>query len=228
MMWTALLMGMGGSLHCAGMCSPLALSVTTFNKRVLLNRLLYNSGRIFVYGLMGAVVASVGSLFDFAAFQNILSISLGTLLILIGVGTLSTVRIPVLTTLVNRLVLFIKKRFSFLMQRKNYGALWFMGMLNGILPCGLTYLTVSYTLTLNSAFEGFLFMILFGLGTFPVMIGLPYVVQFIGKYVRVSFSRLTTILMISVGVLLIGRTLLTHQHPVDAQNLLISEPVICK
>lgn len=230
MMWTALLMGMGGSLHCAGMCSPLALSVTTFNKRVLVNRLLYNSGRIFVYGLMGSVVASIGSLFDFAAFQNVLSISLGTLLILIGVGTISSVRIPLLTSLVNRLVLFIKKRFSSLMQRKNYGALWLMGMLNGILPCGLTYLTVSYTLTLNSALEGFLFMSLFGLGTFPVMIGLPYVVQFIGKYVRVSFSRLTTILMISVGVLLIGRTLLTHthHHPLDAQPVSISEPVICK
>lgn len=228
MMWTALLMGMGGSLHCAGMCSPLALSVTTFNKRVLVNRILYNSGRIFVYGLMGAVVASVGSLFNFSAFQNIVSISLGILLILIGVGTLSTVRIPVLTTLVNRLVLFIKKRFSSLMQRKNYGALWFMGMLNGILPCGLTYLTVSYTLTLNSALEGFLFMIVFGLGTFPVMIGLPYVVQFIGKYVHVSFSRLTTILMISVGVLLIGRTLLPHHHPIDVQPISISEPVICK
>ena len=228
MMWTALLMGMGGSLHCAGMCSPLALSVTTFNKRVLLNRFFYNSGRIFVYGVMGAVVASVGSLFNFSAFQNVLSISLGMLLILIGVGTLSTVRIPVLTTFVNRLVVFIKRHFSSLMQRKNYGALWFMGMLNGILPCGLTYLTASYTLTLNSTLEGFLFMIVFGLGTFPVMIGLPYVVQFIGKYIRVSFSRLTTILMISVGVLLIGRTFLIHQHPVDGQHVSISDPVICR
>lgn len=229
MMWTALFMGMGGSLHCAGMCSPLALSVTTFNKRVFLNRLLYNSGRIFVYGVMGAFVASVGSLINFSAFQNVLSIALGTLLILIGVGTLSTLRIPLLTTLVNRLVLFIKRRFSYLMQRKNYGALWLMGMLNGILPCGLTYLTVSYTLTLNSALEGFLFMIVFGLGTFPVMIGLPYVMQFIGKYVRVSFSRLTTILTISVGVLLIGRVVLTHQHPVDAQHVSITqEHVICK
>lgn len=228
MMWTALLMGIGGSLHCAGMCSPLALSVTVFNKRVFLNRLLYNSGRIFVYGVMGALVASAGMLIDFSAFQNVLSVTMGALLILIGVGTISSIRIPILTSLVNRLVLFIKSRFSSLIKQKNYGALWLMGMLNGILPCGLTYITVAYTLTLSSAIDGFLFMIFFGLGTFPVMIGLPYVAQFIAKYVRISFSKLTTIMMISMGVLLIGRIFLVHQHPLNTEQISISDPVICK
>lgn len=228
MMWTALLMGIGGSLHCAGMCSPLALSVTVFNKRVFLNRLLYNGGRIFVYGVMGALVASVGVLIDFSAFQNVLSVVLGALLILIGVGTISTVRIPILTSLVNRLVFFIKNRFSSLLQQKNYGALWFMGMLNGILPCGLTYITVAYTLTLSSAIDGFVFMIFFGLGTFPVMIGLPYVAQFIGSYVRIPFSKLTTIMMIGLGVLLIGRIFVMHQHPMDTEQMSIVDPVICK
>lgn len=228
MMWTALLMGIGGSLHCAGMCSPLALSVTVFNKRVFLNRLVYNSGRIFVYGVMGALVASIGMLIDFSAFQNVLSAVLGTLLILVGVGTISTVRIPILTALVNRLVFFIKSRFSSLLQQKNYGALLFMGMLNGLLPCGLTYITLAYTLTVPSATDGFLFMIFFGLGTFPVMIGLPYVAQFVVKYVRIPFSKLTTIMMISLGVLLIGRIFLVHQHPVNTEQISISDPVICK
>lgn len=228
MMWTALLMGLGGSLHCAGMCSPLALSVTAFSKNVVINRLLYNSGRIFLYGLLGAVVATFGSLFHFAAFQTMLSVSMGTVLILVGLGTISNVHIPILTKGINKLILFIKKHFATLMKKKNYSGLIFMGMLNGLLPCGLTYLTLSYTLTLDSTMEGFLFMLVFGLGTFPVMVGLPFVVQFINRYLHIKVAKLTTVMMIGLGLLLIGRTLLVHNHQESHPTVSVREAELCR
>lgn len=228
MMWTALLMGLGGSLHCAGMCSPLALSVTVFSRNVVINRLLYNGGRIFIYGLLGAIVATFGSLFHFDAFQTILSVSMGALLILIGLGTISNVHIPIFTKSINKLILFIKKHFATLMKHKNYSGLVFMGMLNGLLPCGLTYLTLSYTLTLDSTMEGFLFMLVFGLGTFPVMVGLPFVIQFINRYLRIKVAKLTTVMMIGLGVLLIGRTLLVHNHPESHPTVSVREAELCR
>jgi uncharacterized protein len=228
MMWTALLMGLGGSLHCAGMCSPLAMAVTNLNKHVLLNRIIYNAGRVMVYGALGFVVASLGLLVDVSAFQNILSISLGLLLILMGVGTISSIRIPVVTKTVNRLVMFIKKHFAFLLQRKNYGSLFAMGMLNGILPCGLTYITASYAITLPSAWDGFLFMLVFGLGTIPVMIGLPYVFQFVSSYFQLRLSKVTTVLMIGLGVLLITRSVIVHHPTTDAAQASMQDPVICR
>lgn len=225
----ALLLGLGGSLHCAGMCSPLALSVTVFCKHVFLNRLLYNVGRILVYGFMGILVALIGSFLDFSAYQNIFSIGLGALLIFMGLGSVSSFRIPYLTKGVAKLIALLKSKFSYLLKNKNYRSIFFMGMLNGLLPCGLTYLTLIYTLTLDSAQHGFWFMILFGLGTFPVMIGLPYVLHFITRYFSISTQKLTTIMMISVGLLLISRTMLTHEHashPLEVSSS--GDPVICR
>lgn len=228
MMWTAFVMGLGGSLHCAGMCSPLVMSVTIFNRHVLLNRIVYNVGRILVYGMAGAIIGSVGIMFDFTSIQNILSICLGTLLILIGFGSITYIRIPILSSAVNSFVVLIKRTFGKMLQRKNYTSLFIMGMLNGLLPCGLTYLTLTYTLTLQGAFQGFLFMILFGMGTLPVMVGLPFVTQWVGRKLQFNFSRITTVLMIFLGALLIVRSVLSHHPSEHQQAATMVEPVICR
>jgi len=225
-MWTALLMGLGGSLHCAGMCSPLVLSVTVFNKNVLLNRLVYNGGRIFVYGLLGIAIGGFGVLIDFTAFQNLFSLSLGVILILIGFGTISSVHIPILSKMVQKLVRLIKTYFAAAVTNKNYRGLLLMGMLNGLLPCGLTFLALTYTLTLHSVVDSFLFMLIFGLSTIPIMMGLPFVAQAIAKHFHFSFSKITTVMMISVGVLLIARTLSTSHHTENTH--LVDELILCR
>ncbi|GCC53479.1 sulfite exporter TauE/SafE family protein [Chryseotalea sanaruensis] len=227
MIWTALLLGIGGSLHCAGMCSPLALAVTSFNRQLLFNRFVYNTGRILVYGTFGALVATFGSLFNFQAIQTYVSIILGVLLILLGIGTLSSLRIPLLSTLINKVSLIVKSKFANQLKKKNTASLFILGTLNGILPCGLTYLALSYTLTLDTPAEGFLFMLLFGLGTFPVMIGMPYVLKFIGGYIKINYSKLTTVMMIGLGVLLIGRTMHAHHHAGLQEPLSVSTPAVC-
>lgn len=227
MIWTALLLGMGGSLHCAGMCSPLALAVTTFNKHVLINRFVYNTGRILVYGAFGAVVATFGSLFNFQSVQMYLSLGLGALLILLGLGSISSIRIPLLTSFVYKISSVIKQKFSSQIKKKNTASLFLLGTLNGMLPCGLTYLALSYTLTLNAPAEGFLFMMIFGLGTFPVMIGMPYVLKFIGSYIKINYSKLTTVMMIGLGVLLIGRTMHAHHRGGLDEPHAVNAPVLC-
>jgi uncharacterized protein len=228
MMWTAFLLGLGGSLHCAGMCSPLVMSVSKQSKKGWGNRLVYNVGRIGTYAVLGLFVASIGALVNLAVYQHVLTVVLGALLILIGLGTVSSLRIPLLTTVVNKFLFFIKVRFASLLHQKNYAGLFLMGVLNGLLPCGLTYTVLSFTLTLASAWEGFLFMAVFGLGTFPVMMALPIVLQYISRYVTISAARITTVAMISVGVLLISRTLIVHQHPLPATIVKAEEPIICR
>jgi uncharacterized protein len=228
MMWTALLLGVGGSLHCAAMCSPLAMAITSFNKHTLLNRLIYNTGRVLVYGLLGFTFASLGSLIDLSAFQSILSICLGALLILLGVGAITKAHIPLFTKFVNQFIVFIKKRFTFLLQQKNYKGLFAMGMLNGILPCGLTYLAASYTITLSSAWHGFLFMIVFGLGTIPAMIGLPYLFKVMTNYFQFRLSKVTTVLMISLGILLIARSFIPHYPTIETSAVPTTDITICR
>lgn len=221
MLFTALLIGFLGSLHCAGMCSPLAIAVTSLSKPAFNNRLLYNIGRIGSYGLQGIVAALAGFIFERTGLQTVLSLSLGILLIVAGFAGMTSFHIPGITTGLQRLTTFIKIRLGDFMKRKTKAALITTGMLNGLLPCGLTYMALSYCITLTQPLEGFTFMILFGLGTLPVMLGFTSVIQSMMHYFNISFRKITTITMVAVGLLLVSRSLYSQHvaHPVDQDGI---------
>src|SRR6478736_4776167 len=177
-MWfTALILGLAGSLHCIFMCSPLAMAVTGLKGTFMLNRIVYNLGRIFSYGILGVLVSSFGLLFQFSGYQNLLSITLGCILIVMGISGMSSVYIPQVNRVMSKGTNVLKKMFSKFIGKKTWGAMTMMGMLNGLLPCGLTYLALTYCITLPRPDQGFLFMAIFGLGTLPVMLGLTTVLQ---------------------------------------------------
>ena len=227
MLFTAFIIGLAGSLHCLGMCSPLAIAVTSLRKPFMVNRLVYNSGRIFSYGILGAIVSSFGSLFQFSGFQNILSIGLGSLLIIFGLTGISHVRIPFITGALQRITGLIKKMFSGFLERKTIVSIGMLGMLNGLLPCGLTYLALTYCLSLANAANGFFFMLIFGAGTLPAMLGFASVAQLLISRFKFSFSKLSTVMMIALGALLITRSLYVHYHA----NIIVPESdnvIICR
>jgi sulfite exporter TauE/SafE len=203
MLTTALILGFAGSLHCAGMCSPLAFAVT--NKGGIANKILYNLGRIFMYSLLGAVVSSLGVVLP-VYVQYIISITLGVALLIIGI-TGSNFKVPFLTPLI-RVTNFIKNQFSKFLQQKRYGSVFMMGLLNGILPCGLTFLALTACITLNGPLGGFIFMAAFGAGTLPVMLGLISVIPFFAKYFRFNVAKLSVAMQLVAGCLLIVRVLL--------------------
>jgi len=227
-MWfTALIIGFAGSLHCVGMCSPLALAVTSMKKSVLLNRLLYNSGRIFTYGVFGAIVSSAGVIFQFPEFQNILTIALGIALLIIGFAGVSGVKIPLVTSGLQQFTAFLKSLFSKFLQRKTYASIVFLGALNGLLPCGLTFLALTYCLTLKGPIDGFTFMILFGAGTLPAMFGLTSLINFLINRFHLNIQKVTIGLMIVSGCLLIARVFLIHiPHAPSFEESLI-DIVLC-
>ena len=168
---TAILMGLAGSLHCAGMCGPLVLAVTAKNPFAV-NKVVYNLGRITTYGILGIVAGAVGRLFQFTVYQNILAYLLGGILLLIGFGAINGIRIPILNRLIHQFTDWVRKIFGKLLNGNRN--LFFLGMLNGLLPCGLTYLALTYCFTLDGFVDGFLFMVIFGMGTIPVMVGLVF------------------------------------------------------
>ncbi len=225
-MWvTAIIIGFAGSFHCLGMCSPLVMAVSSISTPYFANRLIYNVGRILSYGILGAIVTTFGSLFQFSGFQNILSIGLGGVLIVFGLAGISHIRIPFVSTPLQSITSGLKKLFSKFLERKTFLSLAAMGMLNGLLPCGLTYLALTYCLTLADATSGFLFMLIFGAGTLPVMLGFTSVIQLlISKF---NFRKITTVMMITLGTLLITRSLYTHYHE-NAIPLASDNVVICK
>ena len=82
---TAFLLGLVGSLHCAGMCGPLALALPATGSTTaahVLGRIAYNAGRIATYCLLGILFGLVGYTLLLAGFQRWVSITLGVALLL--------------------------------------------------------------------------------------------------------------------------------------------------
>jgi uncharacterized protein len=224
MLLTALLLGLTGSLHCLGMCSPLVMAVT-HHRPFLRNRILYNIGRVIAYMVFGVVAGSIGVLLDFSGVQKIFSLIAGLILIVLGVTGSSQVRIPFLTRGLHKATLWVKNKFSSMLAVRNNSTMLAMGFLNGLLPCGLTYIAIAFCLALNMM-EGALFMLVFGLATWPVMLGAPSLLAKVIQRLKVSFRIVTAVIMIITGLLLVVRSYVVEPHlPAVIQDKAIT---ICK
>lgn len=228
MILTALIMGFAGSLHCFGMCSPLVMAATTLKPSIILSKLVYNAGRIFSYAILGMIVASVGLVFPNKNYQNLFSILLGITLVSIALGGIKNYNIPFLTIALQSISVKLKTLFGHFINQKNYGSLLFLGCLNGLLPCGLTYIALSYCITLKGPFDGFNFMLLFGAGTLPVMLGFTSIIQFIVKRFHFNTSSITTSILILSGIALIARVFIIHLPQAPSFKEGMMDIVLCR
>ncbi|MFO7256929.1 MAG: sulfite exporter TauE/SafE family protein [Bacteroidota bacterium] len=210
MLWTAFIVGLAGSLHCAGMCSPLVMAVTRMSPRAMTTRLVYNAGRILTYGLMGAIAGTIGGLFDLTPFQKALSVVTGTVLVLIGLFG-NGFAIPLATPAIARFTGRIKQRFSATLKKRTRFSTFILGTLNGFLPCGLTYIALGYTVTAPGPVSGFGYMLAFGAGTLLAMIGLPAVANPLLKKLDISLAKVNAAMLILAGLLLVARNFI-HIH----------------
>jgi sulfite exporter TauE/SafE len=227
MLATALILGLTGSLHCAGMCSPLAIAVTGVTTRSFVNRVFYNAGRILMYAILGATISFVGYLLPISNFQNLLSILMGILLLLASIG-LFNLNVPALTKPIAQFTQHIRKLFSFLIQKKNFSSLFLLGVLNGLLPCGLLWIALTYCITLTSAANGMLFMIGFGAGTLPVMLGLTGLITLIIKRFNIGLSTVTRSALLITGLLMIARVFIVEMHHQQSMHEGFIDIVLCR
>lgn len=214
-LWSAFGLGLLGSLHCLGMCGPIALALPRGNTDRLgyaVGRVLYNLGRVFTYGLLGALAGAIGQGVAMLGLQRGLSIGLGVLL-LVGVlmgprrlAALGGVRV------VQRGVARLKAALGALLQRNASGTLLGIGLLNGLLPCGLVYVAMAGAAATGSAREGVLYMWLFGLGTLPLMLAASLAGHLVVARFRGRLRHVIPIGLALVAVLLIWRGFLNPAH----------------
>ncbi len=215
MYWTALIMGLTGSLHCAGMCSPLVLAATT-NGKGMRDRFIYNLGRVMMYALLGAILGTLGSWISLDYFRSGLTVVLGLVLVVLSAAGFSTVRIPLVHAALSRVLIWFKKAFASLLKQRSPATIFLLGFLNGILPCGLTFAALMMGLTLGP-WQSALFMIVFGLGTLPVMVGLASGLNYLIKRFNFSLARMASVLLFISGCLLITRAFV-HQGNHDSTS----------
>lgn len=203
-LWTAFLLGLAGSLHCAGMCGPLAMAVPVLGqsrRAVLASRLIYNLGRVVTYVLLGLVVGLIGQTFALAGFQRWVSLVTGALILigLFATGRFAT-GIPV-TKMVGRL----KRVFGQLLQKRSIGSLFSLGLLNGLLPCGLVYVAAAAAMATGSLMGGASYMAAFGIGTIPMMFGFGLIGMKLQQLLRFRLQKLVPVSLAIVGGLLLLR-----------------------
>ncbi len=205
----AMVLGVAGSAHCIGMCGPIALAVPSpasgWRAR-LSSTLLLNLGRITTYALIGAAFGTFGRGAQLAGLQQWVSILAGSVL-------LASVIIPGLLerwSPTGRLSLMVGRLRSVLgrnLKRTAPEALFLTGALNGLLPCGLVYGAALGATAMGTANDGALFMIFFGAGTWPALIGLRMSGHLVGTKSRVLLRKVAPILVSGMAVLLILRGL---------------------
>ncbi len=165
--------GFLGSFHCVGMCGPIALSLPimheTKSKRLLLI-ILYNLGRATTYATLGALVGAVSNRFFLTGYQQILSIVLGcTILVILVIGKFINLEATVFKGFHQRVQALLA---TYLHLPKSTAHFYLIGILNGLLPCGLVYMGVAAAAATGSIASGALVMFAFGLGTLPLMFSL--------------------------------------------------------
>jgi sulfite exporter TauE/SafE len=202
---SALVLGLGGSLHCGGMCGPLMMALLSGTDPAarIRSRVAYHAGRFTTYALIGLVFGLLGRGFHVAGWQRAVSVIAGVLLL---VGGAVASRLSLDAWLI-RSVGCVKALFRLGMGRKTIGSLVFLGMINGFLPCGLVYAAGIAAAASGDPLSGALSMGAFGLGTLPLLLAVDRLGQTLGAGVRARLQSAVPWVIAGVGILLIVRGL---------------------
>jgi uncharacterized protein len=181
-------------MHCIGMCGPIALALPSGSFRSFsfyIGRVLYNFGRVITYSFFGFIFGMLGKSFSFISieFQQGITIATGVVILLIVILP-SGIRqkLSSVFSFVN-FTSKIKFYFTSLFKKGTLSSLFFIGILNGFLPCGFVYVGLAGALVTGEVVSGILYMVLFGIGTIPVMFGTALAGNFITLQVRQKISK---------------------------------------
>ena len=213
-MWQLLLpafsLGLIGSFHCVGMCGPIALALPVNNLSNTLKRvavILYHAGRIITYTTLGLLFGLLGRQLYMAGFQRWLSITAGAV-ILLALLQQQLFKKAVGPVFIQKLFCKLQGFIGIAWKQASMTKFLFIGMLNGLLPCGMVYFALVATLGFSSLVQSVVFMLAFGIGTLPLMLALNF---FGNKYLttgtRNKMRKLVPIFIGTMGTLLILRGL---------------------
>lgn len=208
MLFSGFIFGLISSFHCVGMCGPIAmmLPVDRSNEaKKMFQILLYHLGRLTAYGSLGIVFGLLGKGFYLAGMQQQLSILVGIFMILIVIIPERIFMKYNFSKPVYRLISKVKSSLGKQFKKKSNSALFTIGLLNGFLPCGLVYAALFGALAMQNISLGVLYMVLYGLGTIPMLSAAVYVSGFLSGNFRNKLQKVIPVAAIVIGGLFILR-----------------------
>lgn len=210
--WVSFIAGVGGSLHCVGMCGGLVTATCEKSHDVFR----YQVGRLIGYLALGAFAGFLGSFLNFRSlppyFSIIPALTIGLLFIYWGFQNLigKKAEIPTPKFLSK---LYTKLWMKLVQKNKNFTKAFFTGLISILLPCGLLYGVVLGTVALQHTGEALLSMFFFWLGTVPSMVVAPGVIQKFLKPLKAKLPKTYAISLMTIGVVTIAfRMVKLHSH----------------
>ena len=193
----AFMIGLLGSVHCVGMCGPLAFGVPSLRSGwfyLVLDKLLYQSGRIISYCILGVLIGLLGRQIWLAGLQQGVSILSGLLIILAALSRIFKFSLSNSSSL---LLKPFNAMFSYALQHRANHLI--IGLINGFLPCGFVYLAMAGALNTGAVPSAISYMFWFGLGTTPLMFIAAVSVGFTSALFRKRINQLIPFLMLFLG-----------------------------
>lgn len=195
--------GLFTSLHCVGMCGGIMLSQSISNEvkgkfQSFLPAFYYNVGRVLGYTVLGGIVGAIGSVLSVSiGFMSGVAIVAGIFMIVMGLNMAGFtigkkyLKIPLPSHTLNQ-----KGKAPFL-----------VGILNGLMPCGPLQTMQLYALGTGSALEGATSMLVFALGTLPLMLSFGTLTSLFSKDSTKRLMKLSGVFVIVLGVIMTNRGL---------------------
>lgn len=233
MLFSALFLGLISSLHCIGMCGPIAMMLPLNRNnpaRKAVQQLLYHLGRIVAYGTLGLVFGIMGKGFYLAGLQQYISIIAGIIMITIAIVPEKTVARYNFSKPLYKAISAVKANLGAQFRKRGNKALFMAGLLNGFLPCGLVYAALFGAVAMQSVPGGIMYMALYGAGTIPLMSAVVYTSGFINNNLRGIMAKAVPYAAAFIGILFVVRGLgldLPHLSP-GALSLHITGQPNCK
>ncbi|WET03523.1 sulfite exporter TauE/SafE family protein [Flavobacterium sp. YJ01] len=210
MLFSAFFLGLISSLHCVGMCGPIAmmLPVDRQNEAKKVTQIMtYHFGRLTAYATIGLIFGLLGRGFFLAGLQQKMSIIIGVIMIIVVLIPEKKFANYNFSKPVYKIISKIKSNLGSQFKNKSYKSLFTIGLLNGFLPCGMVYVALFGAIAMQSAGFGILYMLLFGIGTIPLMTIVVYVNSLLKLPFRNKIQKAIPYVAVIIGVLFILRGL---------------------
>lgn len=208
MLFSALLFGLISSLHCIGMCGPIAMMLPVSRDsatKKAIQILLYHLGRLTTYASLGFLFGLLGKGLYLAGFQQQISILVGLLMVTMAIIPEKVFANYNFSRPVYRLISIVKTNLVSQFKRKSPDALFTIGLLNGLLPCGLVYAALFGAIAMQNVGFSIMYMLLFGIGTIPLMSAVVYVSNVLSIPFRNKFQKIIPLVTVVIGILFVMR-----------------------
>lgn len=195
------IIGLLTSLHCVAMCGGINLAQSVNSTKngnsVIIPNLLYNFGRIISYTLIGGMVGALGSVISLGGgLRGAVAIFAGVFMMIMGLNMLRV--FPWLRRINLKMPKFIGRKIN--TKKAGKHSSFYIGLLNGLMPCGPLQSMQLFALSTGSFFAGALSMFLFSLGTVPLMFGLGALSSKLNKTFTDKMMSVCAVLVVVLGI----------------------------